>query len=990
MRAHFKINIQSRNVGWLVLLVTYCLNFSAVRAQQPLHINFGDELNINFACYASFADSKGFYWLGSDRGIVRFDGHTFEEMYKTFPSIMDAKEIVFEITEDEKGQIWFATQNNRILHYDYKKDTLVSYLHNDSIQKYLPENSILHGLNVYRGKLQLCFPRFGMYEINKEGKVINRSHKEVSKGTLEILISEHDSRIITSTRNSLVKQRVDSLVFSLAIKGTNEFKEIVRIPFEREKILRAPSVIKATRDKENNLTVSFKNLLFLFKNNSYQKTVVLPYYVRGIYFDDSNRMWIASTAGIKVFNTRNDTILRHTFFPNFPIDFKHIRKDTFGGLMFSPGMGNLVYLPGEKYVTLDEKPDDDWNSIVSFEKVESDIYFVRTTGHIGKYNGDSIQYYFLGDKRPGNYLTRDFLYDDISKELWVLGNYGTFILDQNGNWSDLLPFSGVNMIKNKDGSKWVSTSRGVFLIKNREVVYQSWKNNQEIYATALLEDLDGGMLIGSRSGVWKLKNDTLIKMWENIPELSSYVRTIHLINDSVYVIGIPKSGVFFIQNNKRVDFIEEQHNSGIGIKISDNRILYYTGGVAYDCNFNNDTFRKLNWLNGLYNRFVNDARLFDGDLWIGTRKGIRIIKNFEAQEGYPEILHFRSVKINRKRWSIKKEYKLDYTQNNIRFSFTSITLKSAATPVYKYKLIGVDKDWVRTEEPFAQYTTLPPGEYTFKIKGLDNTGNWSDKAQTIKIIIEPPYWQTLWFRALIAVGVLILIVFIVYLIIRRIKKQNQLKEQISVSRQQALKAQMNPHFTFNTMNSIQYYIMGNDKEQAQEYLTKFSRLIRTTLENAEKELIPIEQEIETLETYLELEALRMENRFNYEITISNDIDAGYDRIPPMLLQPYIENSIWHGLLHKKDGEGLIQIDLKKKNNYIVCSIRDNGVGRQKAQELEKDAKYKHKSKGMLITNERLMLLNSQLNINLNVEVIDLFDANENPSGTEVKIKMPVK
>jgi sensor histidine kinase YesM len=222
----------------------------------------------------------------------------------------------------------------------------------------------------------------------------------------------------------------------------------------------------------------------------------------------------------------------------------------------------------------------------------------------------------------------------------------------------------------------------------------------------------------------------------------------------------------------------------------------------------------------------------------------------------------------------------------------------------------------------------------------------------------------------------------------REKKKTELNKKIANIESQALRAQMNPHFIFNTLSSIQHYISNNDTDAALKYLSKFAKLMRKIMDNSKQQMIAVAEEINALNLYLELEVMRFDKKFEYQIIIDPEIDQTYDRIPSMLIQPYVENAIIHGLLPKQ-GNGKIFIELKKLNDTLLCTIKDNGIGREKSMEFKKNRVQQHKSMGMSITKERLDILNSSLNSNINAEIIDLFE-NGNSSGTKVQLIIPLE
>jgi len=219
------------------------------------------------------------------------------------------------------------------------------------------------------------------------------------------------------------------------------------------------------------------------------------------------------------------------------------------------------------------------------------------------------------------------------------------------------------------------------------------------------------------------------------------------------------------------------------------------------------------------------------------------------------------------------------------------------------------------------------------------------------------------------------------------KTKAELQQQATELEMQALRAQMNPHFIFNSLNSINRFILQNNRSQASEYLTKFSKLVRMILQNSQASLISLESELESLNLYLDLEAVRFEHRFAYKISYPKDLDIEVLKVPPLVIQPFTENAIWHGLMHKED-KGQLDIDVSEENDYVYIKITDNGIGRKKAAELASKSATQHKSMGLRITGDRIAMLEKANGGESPVKVIDLESEDGTAAGTEVIIKMP--
>jgi hypothetical protein len=214
-----------------------------------------------------------------------------------------------------------------------------------------------------------------------------------------------------------------------------------------------------------------------------------------------------------------------------------------------------------------------------------------------------------------------------------------------------------------------------------------------------------------------------------------------------------------------------------------------------------------------------------------------------------------------------------------------------------------------------------------------------------------------------------------------------LKQNATQLQMQALRAQMNPHFISNSLSAINLFILENNRLQASEYLGKFSRLIRLILQNSQEEYIPLERELEALQLYLELESLRFENKFSYKIITGSLVDISVLTVPPLIIQPYVENAIWHGLMHKKES-GKLQIELYTDDNILFCKIADDGIGRKKAAEIKSKSALSYKSMGMSITADRIAMMKQQDQLGTHIVINDLVLSDGSAGGTEVIIKIP--
>jgi hypothetical protein len=221
------------------------------------------------------------------------------------------------------------------------------------------------------------------------------------------------------------------------------------------------------------------------------------------------------------------------------------------------------------------------------------------------------------------------------------------------------------------------------------------------------------------------------------------------------------------------------------------------------------------------------------------------------------------------------------------------------------------------------------------------------------------------------------------------RRQAELQQQAAELKMQTLRTQMNPHFIFNSLNSINRFILENNKPDSSRYLTKFSRLIRMILQNSQSSFISLKSELEALELYLDMEAMRFDNHFTYKIIVSPELNISRLKLPPLIIQPYVENAVWHGLMHKEE-KGELEIEVKQEENCLIIKITDNGIGREQAARIASKSATKHKSLGLLITADRIAMIHNDNGNESAVIINDLVHADGSAAGTEVQIKIPVK
>lgn len=355
--------------------------------------------------------------------------------------------------------------------------------------------------------------------------------------------------------------------------------------------------------------------------------------------------------------------------------------------------------------------------------------------------------------------------------------------------------------------------------------------------------------------------------------------------------------------------------------------------------------------------------------------------------------YFEMAKVNAMLPDIK-EIELKHDQNLLEFSYSLIEFWNKQGVNIEWKLDGLNMDWVElSQEQQDKFRTkyippLEPGKYVFRLRARVGNENWRKEEAALSIVVDPPFWQARWFwitiiGSVIAIG---LFFYIRYVVTKKQKEKEKAiheKELVELEAK-ALRAQMNPHFVFNSLNSIKSLINKNENETAASYLTTFSKLIRSLFQNSDRREVSLKEELETCRLYTQLEKMRFGDKLEFFFDIDESIDLKDFKVPALIIQPFIENAIWHGLMPKETG-GEVTISVKRSNGAIQCIIDDNGVGREQSEKFKPQFEAPHQSKGIGLTQSRLeldKLLNEREDA---IYIIDKEDENGKPEGTKVII-----
>ncbi|MFT5800580.1 MAG: hypothetical protein ACI956_000384, partial [Nonlabens sp.] len=359
------------------------------------------------------------------------------------------------------------------------------------------------------------------------------------------------------------------------------------------------------------------------------------------------------------------------------------------------------------------------------------------------------------------------------------------------------------------------------------------------------------------------------------------------------------------------------------------------------------------------------------------------IKNFKVFDHSLEM---------EKNWNEIDLVELSYQQNFFSIYFDAINFSNNDMQEIQYQLEGLQDEWINTSgRDYVSFANMEGGDYQFKLRAKSKGQQWTSP-KILHLHISTPYWKSDWFYALLTLLIGGLIFAAHTYRIKKIEEKEMLKSQFKTELAEvemtALRAQMNPHFLFNCLNSIKLFIVEKDTHSAADYLTKFSKLIRLILQNSKNKMIRLSDELEALELYIELEKMRFDDQFEYEINIADGLDIDLLKIPPLLIQPYVENAIWHGLVDQ-NRKNILRISLNKHQGSLRCIVEDNGIGRAAAEKRKSNRNTYKRSMGTSITKSRIELTRELYQIETSIDFIDLFDKDGEASGTRVVLSIPL-
>ena len=964
---------------FLLILISFC-QADEVFAQTPYYYKISEENGLpSSEVYQIIQDDFGYIWIGCDAGLFRYDGIRF----KSFNSKRQNSKSISGLKIDKDKNLWCQNFSGQIFRVSADSLTLVIDV-SDKIASYA-QYTIDKEQNVWIANVKTV----EQYDFN--GKKIQSLFKlNAQKDTViwqEVEVNSKGDVYLSSQKNGIGiinKAESKDIIKLLEANLTTSLRTALE-PYDKGLI--ALSEINVNREYIISLVSD---------NKIVEKSRFYPFKTDGliykIYKDNLNRHWLCTSSGIVKLSLDFKLDSESKFFFNND-KISGVYQDREGNLWVSSLQNGIFVIPNYDLNLYDEQSSNiSDHNITALLKTSQDELLVGTyTGSIYKLTTNNTFELFpkqtdiayrtvkkIHESDGGIYVSHGPLSFYNSKKETVFSAY---------NFRDFCWLG--------DTLFYVSSSAFGFYPKIHSIPNDKFGTSAIVIhnrgcKAITLDKKTNTIYFASIDGLFKYKDGNVTELKLN--NKSVFANKLIFHNNQLW-IGSVNEGLYILQNDKiKKHFYEGHVLNGNGVKsfkIVNEYVYVSTEEGLTQINYITNKSDFFDYTDGIVSKEINAIEYFDDHVFLATNKGLlKLPKNNIKNSVYPNI-QLTGVFVNDSAVIHQNNIlNLNYNQNNIDIEFNTACLKARGNFKYKYRILGLDANW-RYNSGINNHLkyVLPSGEYTFEIRAVNEDGLESLNTLIIKVVINSPFWQRWWFY-LLSVFLGAAVVAILFMVrIRFIKRRAELRNKVTASQLTALKSQMNPHFLFNTLNSLQDLILKHDIKNSNYYLNKFSLLMREILDMSGKEEVNLSREINLLDTYLELEKLRFGEEFLFTIKVDDEIDIDHLQLPPMIIQPFIENALKHGLLHKKGDKNLL-IDFRLNEEVLICEIIDNGVGRKKSEEIKARSNRTHQSFATEATDKRMDLLNSYNDKKYSFKIIDLYEE-EKSLGTKVVISIPI-
>jgi ligand-binding sensor domain-containing protein len=908
-------------------------------------------------------DYLGYIWLATDHGLCRFDGFEFK-VFSTRDGLTD--NTIFDIIEQPDSSLWLTTYSGGVCIFDGEKGRPHPY--NDTILDFLGDFYIHH------------------LEVKEDGSLRFRYMLSERRNQSTCHLDTLGNISIDSTLRS-----EQFLMPSIHPGQEADFFEALEKAIRQEELMAEPSCEYLFVPNGRKYWRTEEQLLVFDPATTSLDTLVYSFRHYATLEDQWGDAWFSSGQGGGLIRARylHGSWQKEYFLPDMTVS--DIAQDREGNIWISTVENGLFLLvnPGiQHFQAIQGAP----GKILSLAVWQDRLWAGVHSGKSYSINAElEVETWDACEYTAGNFdmaSTEDYLWS-ATKCLTTADGTDRYVLEKISPKAVAIGPGGNLYIGGILGIAHLQVS-GRTLVKE-----QILSDSLTVYSLHL--DAQNRLWVGALSGLWMVEDGELRDLRSLSPFFQTRITAIESFGKDTMLLATKGEGLLLylpdtvIQINTpeglnsqfiKSIYVEDKHTIWVGGNQGINQIH-----LDWDKMPPVDKVVSIQTVDGLPSNEVFDFIPYNGYLWMATSRGLcRMDLAYLNKPLVDPRLLITSVKVNGEELNGAGTLQLDARENNLRFEYIGLFFRNPENVRYQYQLVGYDDSWQETRLRELSYTNLPAGEYQFKLRAGSSSENWNVVPVEMRFTIQKPYYQRWWFVGLSILGGILLISGIFLEIIRRQQVQAAIERRVIQSEQKALRAQINPHFVFNAMNSIQYFITENDRHNAGIYLSRFSKLMRRILDNSKKNWIMLEEELSGMRHYLELEQMRFSERFDYRITLDPEIDPYETEIPSMILQPFLENALWHGLM-KKTTKGLLTIDFKIAKGVLRCVIEDDGIGRAEAA---KHRRKRHTSTGLQNVQERIQLINAQDRTRMQLKIEDLVDGEGIGCGTRVIIDFPWK
>lgn len=954
----------------MVLLVAI-LTYAAAYGQDPYYttINKSTGLPSN-SVYEMFQDSKGFVWIASDEGLTRYDGYEF----KTYTNSAQSSRAGNGIEEDKYGRVWYKTFDG--------------YL-------YFVENDTLKAVEQERLIGNAAFGLFDDRIITIFDKGINildvRSSKVVK--TIPICLTNlgaglhYKDYFYLSLMDTLVRISADGVVERYA--GT---KNGIMAGAKN-------GIAIGRKGASDQLSQRFYTLTVQGKTAKQVPTPEVTY-IHGIGYCD-NKHWLFTPNGVWGYdeNGKNINDGRPLYGAK---SISSVMKDRDGNYWFGTLDEGILFVPDleTKVISINGSlPNvflNDRGTLYAATKDGSIYGYDLRSGRFEKKFSDKVRHEvrtLVADTANNRFVfaTQDFIIADGKFKVLQTKPHAIkdiAVIDRKYYAFAASGVTGLYRVREDIESPWDSlyaktlvNGKSDFIHECRARVIEHVPQSNIIYS-------------GSNNGLYKITTAGITEIREGGKPV--YIRACAAFGGLLYMITVQnKLCILDSSDNMRPVQVGERSELLYSIRRAGNDLFLFASSGIRKLDKATGQFPVLNIRPGIRSEEINDLEVVGDKLMIASDRGMIVIdKNNIDFVNSPPALHINSVLVNGVKADAKRLASLSYQENDIGVNYSILSFSTASHVELQYKINGGKWQSAPDATRALKLASLSPGEYEVSFRLLGYNGRAFPQSSLL-FSISKPFWTLWWFWCYCFMG-LSACVYVFYVRqTNQLKRKNalavekmELEKNLRNSMLTSIRAQMNPHFFYNALNTIQSFIFSDEKRNASTYLVKLSKLTRMILEMSEKETISLDEETEALKLYLELEKMRFSNDFNYEIRIGKEVDGELIKIPSMIVQPYIENAVKHGLLHKKGFKNLL-IEFEKTDGILCITIDDNGIGREKAEALNQAKKEKHQPFSTNANSKRIELLNKERGKSIGIVFIDKIDTEGQPAGTTVIISIPL-